>query len=108
MLRLRSTTVRSSPGILDAWAYEAGITLSLIWTGKAVENTCVESFDGHFPNECLNEHWFTSSHHASSLIESWRIECNKKRPHSSLGYVTPNEFKPRYCSTEAVEVVLQD
>lgn len=76
----------------DAWAYDVGITLSFIRPGKRVENAYIESFNGRFRNECLNEHRFVSMRHARSLIESWRIEYNTERPHSSLGYLTPEQF----------------
>lgn len=78
--------------VLDARAYEVGIALSFIRPGKPVENACIESFNGRFREECLNEHWFVSPRHAKCLIESWRIEYNTKRPHSSLGYLTPLQF----------------
>jgi len=57
-----------------------------------VENAYVESFNGRFRDECLNEHWFMSMQHARSTIEAWRIEYNTERPHSSLGTRTPQEF----------------
>jgi len=40
----------------------------------------------------LNEHWFVTMAHARRVIESWRIEYNTERPHSSLGDRTPIEF----------------
>ena len=52
----------------------------------------IESFNGKFRDECLNEHWFLSLAHARSVIEAWRIEYNTERPHSSLGNRTPQEF----------------
>ncbi|MGN6263104.1 MAG: IS3 family transposase [Ralstonia sp.] len=88
-----SITVDNGPEfagkVLDAWAYEAGVTLSFIRPGKPVENAYIESFNGRFRDECLNEHWFVSIRHARQLIEQWRIEYNTERPHSSLGYLTP-------------------
>jgi len=57
-----------------------------------VENAYIESFNGRFRDECLNEHWFVSMRHAKRLIEEWRIEYNTERPHSSLGYLTPVQF----------------
>lgn len=91
-----SITVDNGPEfagkVLDAWAYEVGITLSFIRPGKPVENAYIESFNGRFRDECLNEHWFVSLRHAKHLIESWRIEYNTERPHSSLGYLTPEQF----------------
>jgi putative transposase len=58
-------------------------------TGKPVENAYVESFNGRFRDECLNEHWFLTMAHARRAIEAWRIEYNTERPHSSLGNLTP-------------------
>lgn len=60
--------------VLDAWAYETGVTLPFIRPGKPVENAYIESFNGRFRDECLNEHWFVSMRHARRLIEEWRIE----------------------------------
>ena len=61
--------------------------LAFIRPGKPVENAYVESFNGRFRDECLNEHWFMSMQHARSTIEAWRIEYNTERPHSSLDVV---------------------
>lgn len=77
---------------LDAWAYERGVKLTFIRPGKPVENAYIESFNGRFRDECLNENWFLSLEHARRIIEKWRIDYNNERPHSSLGYLTPEEF----------------
>lgn len=96
-----SITVDNGPEfagkVLDAWAYEAGVTLSFIRPGKRVENAYIESFNGKFRDECLNEHWFTSVRHTKKIIEAWRIEYNTERPHSSLGYLTPVQFATAHC-----------
>ncbi|MBY0454721.1 MAG: transposase, partial [Burkholderiaceae bacterium] len=39
----------------------------------------IESFNGRFRDECLNEHWFTSLQHARVIIEAWRREYNEER-----------------------------
>lgn len=70
---------------LDAWAYRKGVELRFIQPGKPVQNAYVESFNGKFRDECLNEHWFLSLDEARIVIEEWRIDCNQYRPHSSLG-----------------------
>lgn len=77
---------------LDAWAYQHDIRLAFIRPGKPVENAYIESFNGRFRDECLNEHWFITIEHARRLIERWRIEYNTERPHSSLGNQTPAEY----------------
>lgn len=78
--------------VLDEWAYGRGVKLNFIRAGKPVENAYVESFNGHFRDECLNEHWFLTMAHALEVIERWRIEYNTERPRSSLGNVSPQEF----------------
>jgi putative transposase len=77
---------------LDAWAYARGVTLRFIRPGKPIENAYVESFNGKFRDECLNEHWFVSLADAKAVIEAWRIDYNHVRPHSSLAGRTPDHF----------------
>ena len=77
---------------MDEWAYRRGIKLSFIRPGKPVENAFAESFNGRLRDECLNINWFMSVRHASEIIESWRQDYNKVRPHSSLKGKTPREF----------------
>ncbi len=78
--------------VLDEWAYRNGVRLHFIEPGKPVQNAFVESFNGKFRDECLNEHWFTGLGDARQTIEAWRIDYNTRRPHSSLGYLTPVEY----------------
>lgn len=78
--------------VLDAWAYHRLVQLSFIRPGKPNENAYIESFNGKFRDECLNEHWFVTMAQARRIIEAWRVEYNTERPHSSLGDLTPEEF----------------
>jgi len=91
-----SITVDNGPEfdgqVMDKWAYRRGVHLSFIRPGKPNENAYIESFNGKFRDECLNEHWFLTLAHARSIIEAWRLEYNTERPHSSLGNRTPEEF----------------
>jgi putative transposase len=77
---------------VDAWAYARGVTLRFIRPGKPIENAYVESFNGKFRDECLNEHWFVSLADAKAAIEAWRVDYNTVRPHSSLAGRTPDQF----------------
>jgi putative transposase len=92
----QSITVDNGPEfdgqVLDKWAYRRSVHLSFIRPGKPNENAYIESFNGKFRDECLNEHWFISLAHARHVIEAWRIEYNTERPHSSLSNLTPEEF----------------
>src|SRR5690606_19894428 len=54
--------------VLDQWAYEHGVELKLIQPGKPTQNGYIESFNGKFRDECLNEHWFRDLAHARELI----------------------------------------
>lgn len=74
------------------WAYERNIQLFLIEPGKPNQNAYIESFNGRFRDECLNEHWFTSLNHAKVVIEGWRCEYNEERPKRSLGGLTPAAY----------------
>ena len=77
---------------LEAWAYAAKVTLCFIRPGKPIENAYVESFNGKFRDECLNEHWFVSLADAQQQIEAWRVDYNTVRPHSALDDQTPQQF----------------
>jgi putative transposase len=82
---------------LDTWAYARGVQLRFIRPGKPIENAFVESFNGKFRDECLNEHWFASVAEARALIEAWRIDYNTVRPHSALHKATPEQFANSLC-----------
>ena len=71
------------------WAQANGVELHFIEPGKPMHNAFVESFNGRFRDECLNEEWFVSLAHARVVIEAWRVHYNTTRPHSALGYPTP-------------------
>jgi putative transposase len=75
--------------VLDAWASERGVQLFFIRPGKPVENAYIESFNGRFSDECLNERCLMTMAHARGVIEAWRVEYNTERPPSSVGNQTP-------------------
>jgi len=78
---------------LDAWAVERGVRLRFIDPGKPSQNGVVESFNGRFRDECLNQSWFTSLADARTTVEAWRCDYNQRRPHGALGYQTPDEVR---------------
>ena len=75
-----------------AWCEEQQIRLIHIQPGRPMQNGRVESFNGRLRDECLNANWFPTMSEAKRKIEAWREEYNRERPHSSLGYRTPEEF----------------
>ena len=90
---------------LDQWAYRNGVDLKLIQAGKPTQNAYIESFNGKFRDECLNEHWFSTLAEARVLINEWRRDYNEQRPHSMLNYLTPSEFAARARTTSSCERV---
>ena len=81
---------------LDQWACRHSVQLKLIQAGKPTQNAFIESFNGRFRDECLNDHWFTSLAEARILIAAWRRDYNQHRPHSALDYQTPAEFAAKH------------
>jgi transposase InsO family protein len=74
------------------WAHARGVTLRLIEPDKPTQHAYIESFNGRFRDECLNEHWFTSLAHAQVVIDAWRREYNEERPKKGLGGLTPAAY----------------
>jgi putative transposase len=88
---------------LDLWAYDLrlmayGYRVKLVFidAGKPTQNGHIESFNGRFRAECLDQEWFGSLAQAGEIIEAWRIGYNSQRPHSSVGYLPPDVWKERY------------
>jgi len=81
---------------LDLWAYQNNVKLDFIEPGKPTQNGQIESFNGRFRAECLDQEWFDSLQQAREMIEAWRISYNSQRPHSSLGYLPPDMWTQDY------------
>ena len=78
---------------LDAWAREHGVQLEFTRPGKPMDNGHIESFNGRLRDECLNQNVFLSLADARDTLENWRRDYNRKRPHSALNWMTPEEFR---------------
>jgi len=85
--------------VVDRWAYENGVQLHFITPGRPMENGYIESFNGKFRDECLNENWFLDLADARRKIGDWKWDYNHVRPHSALGYLTPMEFAQAWAVT---------
>jgi putative transposase len=79
-----------------AWTHKNGIRHILIEPGKPMQNGYIESFNGKFRDECLNEQWFESLPQARQCIARWRQDYNEVRPHSSLGRIPPARFAQQH------------
>lgn len=77
---------------LDEWTWNRGLKLDFIRPGKPTENAFIESFNGRLRDECLNVNEFASLEHARATLKAWQDDYNERRPHSSLGHLTPIEF----------------
>ena len=75
-----------------AWAQGHGIRHILIEPGRPMQNGYIESFNGKFRDECLNEHWFETLPQARAAIAIWRQDYNEVRPHSSCRRMPPARF----------------
>jgi putative transposase len=74
------------------WCEERKIQLIHHSAGTTDAERPRESFNGRMRDECLNASWFRNLADARTKISNWHREYNSERPHSSLGYRTPNEF----------------
>lgn len=79
--------------VMDEWAFRNRVRLDFIQPGKPNENAFIESFNGKFRDECLNENLFETLDDARRIITAWGLDYNDVRPHSSLNDLTPMEFE---------------
>lgn len=88
-----------------AWTQQHRIRHILIQPGKPMQNGYIESFNGKFRDECLNEQWLPSLAAARDVISDWRRDYNEVRPHSSCGRIPPAKFATNYREQHQPNVV---
>ncbi|MDQ3711589.1 MAG: IS3 family transposase [Acidobacteriota bacterium] len=88
------------------WLEKTGIKPLFIEPGKPWQNGKGESFNGKLRDECLSREWFSSVKEAQVMIEGWRKFYNEERPHSSLEYLTPLEFKSQMKNNKSLAIQL--
>ena len=88
---------------LDTWTFEHGMQIEFTRLGKPSDNGHIESFNGKFRDECLKLNVFLSLHDARGTVEAWRQDYNQRRPHSSLGWLTPEEFRAKNITCKPME-----
>jgi putative transposase len=74
------------------WSVDHGVDLHFIDPGKPAQNAWIESFNARVRDEFFNPNLFRSLPEAHAAAQDWLIDYNEERPHSSLGYLTPQEF----------------
>jgi len=105
--RLRSDNGSEFIGqAVNVWLAENGIKLLYIEPGKPWQNGKGKSFNGKLRDECLSREWFSSVREARVVIENRRKFYNEERPHSSLGYLTPLEFKSKTENTKSLAICI--
>lgn len=86
---------------MDLWAYRNQVKICTIDPGKPQQNAFVESFNGKFRADCLDQNWFESLDEAKEKINVWRTDYNEYRPHSSISMKTPSEFAAEFQTRHA-------
>jgi len=89
----------------DAWATSRGVKVDFIRPGRPVENAFIESFNGRFRDECLNQHTFMDMADVAKKLSAWQKEYNEVRPHSSLADMAPKEYVARLTGTSAAGAI---
>lgn len=92
---------------VNKWLAENGIKPLFIEPGKPWQNGTGESFNGKLRDELLSREWFSSVREAQAVIEKWRKFYNTERPHSSLGYLTPVEFKSKMENNKKLAIAVE-
>jgi putative transposase len=77
---------------MQQWSEEHDVELLFIQPGKPTQNAFIESFNSRVRAEHLNSRWFRSLPEAQREGYAWMHRYNTTHAHSSLGYLTPEEF----------------
>lgn len=78
---------------LALWAEQNKIEIRFIQPGKPSQNGLIERLNGTLRTECLNLEWFESIPKLNEHLQEWWQTYNTIRPHSSIDYLTPDEFE---------------
>jgi transposase InsO family protein len=89
-------------GAVMRWLRDQNIGPAFIAPGRPWQNGYVESFHGKLRDECLNREWFRDAREAKIIIERWRQFYNHQRPHSALGYRTPDQARQNWLEKDSI------
>ena len=78
---------------LKTWSEKNCVKIRFIQPGKPTQNGVIERLNGTLRVECLNLEWFQDLEHLNDKLQEWWHIYNQERPHSSIGYQTPNQFE---------------
>lgn len=86
------------------WSSKVQIDWQYIEPGKPYQNGNIESFNGKFRDECLNENWFLNLADARRIVRNWVEDYNNLRPHSALNGQTPRELASQLSVGDIVSI----
>lgn len=78
------------------WITNQGSQTIYIEPGHPWENPFIERFIGTLKHDCLSRYLFDNIPQAQGLLDNWRLEYNAYRPHSALGYITPDAYAAQH------------
>lgn len=87
-----------------AWLAGQKVRTYYIDPGSPWQNGFRESFHGRFRDEFLYGILFASVAETRVLCAGYRREYNEERPHQSLNYLTPEEFKAQWLAEHPREM----
>jgi putative transposase len=89
---------------LETWCNHESrrISLQFIQPGKPMQNAYIERKNGSVRRELLDAYLFNSLSEVRVMSEEWRMDYNIKRPHKSLGYLSPLQYAEQKISEPAL------
>jgi len=85
---------------LELWARDNEIQIQFIQPGRPMQNGYIERFNRIYRESILDAYLFFELDQVRTLTEEWMEEYNLRRPHESLGNLTPNEWKMKQLKPE--------
>jgi putative transposase len=85
---------------LELWARDHEVHIQFIQPGRPMQNGYIERFNRIYRESILDAYLFFELDQVRMLTEEWMDEYNLRRPHESLGNLTPNEWKMKQLKPE--------